>query len=151
MAGFGPDRSPVPFAPAARLSSAIAAAGIAAAATSFTLAAPGDGVGVEIGEPLVIGALAALVTLSYVLCGLFAWRRRPASRFGPLMIAAGFVNFVSTLVWATSAVPHTIGQTVDLLPPVLFMHVFLAFPDGRLRGRFDLLLLATAYATAVGL
>ncbi|TML69806.1 MAG: hypothetical protein E6G13_09320 [Actinobacteria bacterium] len=149
MAGFGPDRSPVPFAPAARLSSAIAAAGIAAAATSFTLAAPGDGVGVEIGEPLVIGALAALVTLSYVLCGLFAWRRRPESRFGPLMIAAGFVNFASTLVWSTSDVPHTIGQTIDLVPPVLFLHVFLAFPDGRLKTPFVRVLVATTYVTAI--
>ena len=149
MAGFGPDRSPVPFAPAARLSSAIAAAGIAAAATSFTLAAPGDGVGVEIGEPLVIGALAALVTLSYVLCGLFAWRRRPESRFGPLMIAAGFVNFASTLVWSTSDVTHTIGQTIDLVPPVLFLHVFLAFPDGRLKTPFVRVLVATTYVTAI--
>src|SRR5436305_5109883 len=149
MAGFGPDRSPVPFAPAARLSSAIAAAGIAAAATSFRLAAPGDGVGVEIGEPLVIGALAALVTLSYVLCGLFAWRWRPESRFGPLMIAAGFVNFASTLVWSTSDVPHTIGQTIDLVPPVLFLHVFLAFPDGRLKTPFARVLVATTYVTAI--
>jgi hypothetical protein len=34
--------------------------------------------------------LAVWVTLSYVFGGLFAWRRRPDSRFGPLMIAAGF-------------------------------------------------------------
>src|SRR5437763_9517811 len=104
MAGFDPYRRTVPFTPSARLSSVIAAVAVAAAATSFTLAAPGDGVGVEIGEPLVIGALAALVTLSYVLCGLFAWRWRPESRFGPLMIAAGFVHFASTLVWSTSDV-----------------------------------------------
>jgi signal transduction histidine kinase len=129
----------------------IAFVGCAAAATSFALAVIGEGVGVELGQPLVIAMLTAFLTLSYVLCGLFAWRRRPTSRFGPLMIAAGFVNFVSTLVWAKSAVPHTIGQAVDLLPPVLCLHVFLAFPDGRLKGRLARALLATAYATAVGL
>jgi signal transduction histidine kinase len=151
MAAFEPHPRAVPFTPSARLSSLIAALALAAAATSFTLAAPGDGVGVEIGEPLVIGALAALVTLSYILCGLFAWRRRPESRFGPLMIAAGFVNFASTLVWSTSDVPHTIGQMIDLVPPVLFLHVFLAFPDGRLRGRFERTLVVTAYCTAISL
>ncbi len=55
---------------------AIAIMGSAAAATSFTLAVAGEGVGVELGEPLVIAVLTAFLTLSYVLCGLFAWRRR---------------------------------------------------------------------------
>jgi signal transduction histidine kinase len=137
--------------PSAWLAWTVAIVGCAAAATSFTLAVVGEGVGVELGEPLVIAVLTAFLTLSYVLCGLFAWRRRPASRFGPLMIAAGFVNFVSTLVWATSALPYTIGQAVDLVPPVVFLHVFLAFPDGRLRGRLVRALVVTSYGTAVGL
>jgi signal transduction histidine kinase len=135
----------------ASLSWTIAIGGCAAAATSVTLALLSEGVGGELGEPLVIAILTGLLTLSYVLCGLFAWRRRGDSRFGPLMIAAGFANFFSTLVWTTSDVPHTIGQAVDLLPPVLFLHVFLAFPDGRLRGRFVRTLVATAYVAAIGL
>jgi signal transduction histidine kinase len=147
----GLDRHPAAAAPRASVSWAIAIVGCTAAATSFTLAVAGEGVGVELGEPLVIAILTAFLTLSYVLCGLFAWRRRPSSRFGPLLIAAGFVNFVATLVWSTSDVPHTVGQAIDLVPPVLFLHVFLAFPDGRLRGRFARTLVVTAYAAAVGL
>ena len=129
----------------------IATAGIAAAATSCALALSTEGWDPKLGEPLVISMLAVWVTLSYVLGGLFAWRRRPDSRFGPLMIAAGLVNFLSTLVWATSDVPFTIGQSVDLLPPVVFLHVFLAFPDGRLRTRFERVLVATSYSVAIGL
>src|SRR6266571_3780766 len=117
----GMDRRAENAPPKTAVSCAIAILAGAAAATSFTLAVAGEGVGVELGEPLVIALLTALVTLSYVLCGLFAWRRRPASRFGPLMIAAGFVNFVATLVWATGDVPHTVGQAIDLVPPVLFL------------------------------
>jgi signal transduction histidine kinase len=147
----GLDRRGAPSPPRAIVSWAIAVVGCAAAASSFTLAVVGEGVGVELGEPLVIAMLAAFLTLSYVLCGLFAWRRRPASRFGPLMIAAGFVNFASTLVWSTSDIPHTVGQAIDLVPPVVFLHVFLAFPDGRLRGRFVRALVVAAYATAIGL
>src|SRR5213078_3131560 len=86
-----------------------------------------------------------------VLCGLFAWRRRPASRFGPLMIAAGFVNFVTSLSWATSDVLFTVGLAVDLVAPVVFLHVFLAFPEGRLRGRFVRALVMGAYFAAVAL
>ena len=86
----GLDRRGARAPPRVSVSWAIAIVGCAAAATSFTLAVAGEGVDVELGEPLVIAMLTALLTLSYVLCGLFAWRRRPASRFGPLMIAAGF-------------------------------------------------------------
>jgi signal transduction histidine kinase len=143
------DRRDARAPPGASASWAIASAGCAAAATSFTLAVAGEGVGVELGEPLVIAVLTAFLTLSYVLCGLFAWRRRPAGRFGPLMIAAGFVNFVATLVWSTSDIPYTVGQAIDLVPPVLFLHVFLAFPDGRLRGRFVRALVVTSYGTAI--
>jgi signal transduction histidine kinase len=129
----------------------IAVVGCSAAAVSFTIAVVGEGVGVELGEPLVIALLTAFLTLSYVLCGLFAWRRRPGSPFGPLMIAAGFVNFVSTLSWAQSDIPYTVGQAIDLVPPVLFLHVFLAFPGGRLRGTFVRVLVVTAYVTAITL
>ena len=55
------------------------------------------------------------------------------------------------MVWATNDYLFTFGQTLDLVTPVVFLHVFLAFPDGRLRGRFVRVLVATAYATAIGL
>jgi signal transduction histidine kinase len=145
----GLDRGIAAALPRAPVSWAIAILAFAASTISFTLAVAGEGVGVELGEPLVIAVLTALLTLSYVLCGLFVWRRRPASRFGPLMIAAGFVNFVATLVWSTSDIPYTVGQAIDLVPPVVFLHVFLAFPDGHLRGRFVRSLVVASYGTAI--
>ena len=147
----GMDRRATPAPLRTSLSWAIAIVGCAAAASSFMLAVAGTGVGVELGEPLVIAILTGFLTLSYVLCGLLAWGRRPASRFGQLMIAAGFVNFISTLSWSKSAVPHTLGQAIDLVPPVLFLHVFLAFPDGRLKGRFVRALVVGSYGAAIGL
>src|SRR5215218_8617899 len=129
----------------------VALAGCAAAASSFALVLTSDAVSGEVGEPLVIGLLSSWITIAYVLCGLIAWLRRPASRFGPLMIAAGFANFLTELSWMTSDVPFTIGQALDLLPPVLFLHVFLAYPSGRLQGRFERGLIVTAYVAAIGL
>src|SRR5512132_767760 len=145
----GLDRGIAAALPRASVSWGIAILACAAATFSFTLAVAGEGVGIELGEPLVIAVLTAFLTLSYVLCGLFVWRRRPASRFGPLMIAAGFVNFVATLVWSTSDIPYTVGQAIDLVPPVVFLHVFLAYPDGRLKGRFVRSLVVASYGTAI--
>lgn len=129
---------------------AVALAACAAAGSSLALVLTSDAVDGEVGEPLVLALLSAWITVSYVLCGLIAWLRRPASRFGPLMIAAGFVSFLTDLSWTSSDVPFTIGQALDLLPPVLFLHVFLAYPSGRLRARFERALVVTAYATAIG-
>jgi signal transduction histidine kinase len=129
---------------------AVALAACAAAASSLALVLTSDAVGGDVGEPLVLALLSAWITVSYVLCGLIAWLRRPASRFGPLMIAAGFVSFLTDLSWTSSDVPFTIGQALDLLPPVLFLHVFLAYPSGRLQAWFERALIVTAYATAIG-
>jgi signal transduction histidine kinase len=128
----------------------IGVAGVVAASVSFALAFWSDAVSAELGEPLVLATLTVWLTLSYIVCGLIAWWRRPASRFGPLMIAAGFTNFVATMVWSTNDVLATSGQLLDFVPPMLFLHVFLAFPDGRVRGWFVRGLLAASYATAVG-
>jgi signal transduction histidine kinase len=106
-------------------------------------------VGRDLGEPLVIALLSNWLTVSYVLCGLYAWWRRPDSRFGALMVAAGFANFISTLSWTTNDLTFTLGQALDLVPPVLFMHVFLAFPSGRLRGRMERAVVGSAYVAAV--
>jgi signal transduction histidine kinase len=130
---------------------AVALAGIAGVTTAFLLAFTSGAVHAELGEPLVVAVLLNWVTLSYVLCGALAWWHRPRSRFGPLMILAGFASFVSTLSWANNDLLYTLGLSLDLVPPVLFLHVFLAFPSGRLDGRFDKALVGTAYIAAVGL
>jgi signal transduction histidine kinase len=124
-------------------------AGCAGAAYSFAAVLSHPAVGLHLGEPLVIALLTNWLTVSYVLCGLFAWWHRPESHFGPLMVAAGFANFVSTLSWTTNDVTFTLGQALDLVPPVLFLHVFLAFPSGRLNGRFEQVFVASAYAAAI--
>jgi signal transduction histidine kinase len=102
-------------------------------------------------EPGIRAALLDWIVLPYILAGLVAWWRRPQSRFGPLMVAAGFVMLLSGLQWANAAVPYTVGLFFDLAPVVLFLHVFLAFPGGRLERRGERVLVAAGYATAFGL
>src|SRR3954471_7067403 len=129
----------------------IAVLGSVAAGISFSLALVSEEVAGDLGEPLVVATLTVWLTLSYILCGVAAWWRRPASRFGPLMVAAGFANFCASLVWSSNAVLATFGQSLDLVPPIIFLHVFLAFPDGRVKGRTARVLLVIAYPTAIAL
>jgi signal transduction histidine kinase len=134
-------------APSLALVWALALAGAAAACVSFALALASD----HVREPGLQAALMAWVTLAYIFAGLVAWRLRPESRLGPLMVAAGFAMFGATLAWANRALPFTIGQAFDLLPAVLFLHVFLAYPSGTLQRRSERLLVGAGYAIAVGL
>jgi signal transduction histidine kinase len=130
---------------------AIAPAGGAVAVFSLLLALTNEAIGPELGEPLVIALLVDWITLSYVLGGIVVWRCRPHSRFGPLMIIAGFVTFLTTLSWSSNDALFTLGQALDVVAPVVFLHVFLAFPSGRLSGRFERILVLISYLTAIGL
>ena len=145
------DAVPRRRAPSAAVLWACAIGGVSAAVLSFVFALSNDVIEAELGEPLVVAVLVNCITVSYVVCGVVAWWRRPASQFGPLMVAVGYANFLTTLVWTRNDALHTLGQALDLLPPVLFLHTVLAFPSGRLRGRFVRALVGTAYVAAVGL
>src|SRR3954451_5340236 len=85
--------------------------------------------------PVVDAVLVAWITILYVLCGLVAWSRRPESRFGPLMVIAGFAPLFSGLCAVEQGLAHTVGEVCRLLPVLLFLHVFLAYPSGRLARR----------------
>jgi signal transduction histidine kinase len=127
-------------------------AGCAAAASTVALALASAGSP----DPLVRAITVDFIMLPYILAGLVAWWHRPESRFGPLMVAAGFAAFLSHLSWTSLAlplaidVPYTIGWVASLLPPVLFLHVFLAFPSGRLQTPLERALVTAAYVTAIG-
>jgi signal transduction histidine kinase len=126
---------------------AIALAGCAAAATAAFLALTSD----HVSEPGARAALVVWVILPYILAGVVAWWCRPESRFGPLMIGAGFLFFLSSLSTANAALPYSIGIAFDLLSAALFLHVFLAFPSGRLDRWFERALVGIAYFVAFGL
>ena len=125
---------------------AVAVAGLAAAGCTILLALTSD----HIPEPGVHAALQVWGLLGFVLAGVVAWWRRPDSRFGLLMILAGGVWFLSCLSSANLAVPFTLGLAFDLVPAVVFLHVFLAFPSGRLEHRSERALVMVGYFTALG-
>jgi signal transduction histidine kinase len=125
---------------------ALALAGLGGAGLLVVLAYTSD----HVPEPGVRAGVLIWVVLPYILAGLVAWWRRPDSRFGPLMVVAGFGMFLSGLQWSTAALPYTLGMTFDLVVAALFLHVFLAFPSGRLERPAERLLVGAAYAIAIG-
>src|SRR3954453_6620146 len=125
----------------------IALAGCAATAVATALSLTRD----HVQTPGVQAALVGWIVLGYVISGVVAWWRRPDSRFGPLMVAGGFTFFVSLLSWSNASVPYTVGIFFDLVPAALYIHVFLAFPSGRLERPIERWVVGAAYCVALGL
>ena len=93
-----------------------------------------------------------LVGGSFAACGLLAWRRRPDSRSGPLMVVTGFLFFVQPLL---GQLQGELADTLRVLcadywifPFVTLMLTLLT--SGRLQTRFDRLLVAS-YAIPLGI
>jgi len=82
---------------------------------------------------------------SFVATGLYAWRLRPLSRTGVLMVALGFAWFVYTLSAASSRLVYTFALVVGGLWGGVFLHLGLSFPQGRLPERRDRVLAAAGY------
>jgi len=82
---------------------------------------------------------------SFVATGLYAWRLRPLSRIGVLMVVLGFAWFVYTLAAANSRLVYTIALVVGGLWGGVFLHLGLSFPSGRLPHRLDRVLTAAGY------
>ena len=124
---------------------AIALLACAVPIRSFFVATTGDDV------DIVAVGLLDWITVPYILAGAVAWLRRPESRLGPLMLAGGFASGLSALQLTHVDSLYTVGAFFDVLPAALFLHVCLAFPDGRLRSRYESFLVGAAYAAALGL
>ncbi|HEX2785885.1 MAG TPA: histidine kinase [Ilumatobacteraceae bacterium] len=120
-------------------------AGWAAGACSIVLALSSD----HVRQPGVQASLMVWIVLSCVVAGVIAWWNRPG-RFGPLMIAAGFGVFLSSLSWSNNGVLFTLGMMFDLVPAVIFLHLYLAFPTGRLDSPVARVLVISGYVTALG-
>jgi signal transduction histidine kinase len=115
---------------------AVAAFAIATAAVWITLRAD------FLAHPGWLAAQKADMILGPVLIGLYWLRRRPASRFGPLLIAIGFLS--APYLLQSSAAPLAFSFGVLWEGPLFLMTLalILAFPSGRLDGAPERLILA---------
>jgi signal transduction histidine kinase len=93
-----------------------------------------------------------VVGWSFIGVGLFAWRRRRDNRVGMLMAGTGFAWLVAGAGLSDLPLIFAIGKVFGSLYLAVFLHLLLAFPNGRLQSRFEKRIVASAYVvTTVGL
>ena len=97
-------------------------------------------------------ALTAAAGLSiaalWIGTGLYAWWRRPANRFGALMTFTGFAWLLNAFTAADAPAVFTGAVLLSNVFIAAFVHLLLAYPDGRLK-RSRRRLVAAAYVLAV--
>jgi len=97
-------------------------------------------------------ALTAAVGLGiaaiWIATGLYAWWRRPANRFGALMTFTGFAWLLNAFTAADDPGVFTAAVVVSNVYIATFVHLLLAYPDGRLK-RSRRRLVAAGYVLAV--
>jgi signal transduction histidine kinase len=106
----------------------------------------------------VIAAAALLVTFDHgqviegsvwIVTGLIAWWRIPGNRIGPLATAFGFVDIAGQMYW-DAPLPFSLASVISAFVFAIGVHLFLAFPSGRLQTRIERFVVVFAYgATAI--
>jgi signal transduction histidine kinase len=82
---------------------------------------------------------------SFIGVGLYAWRRRPESRTGELMVLLGFAWFLSALNFADSSLVYSLAFVLGGLWGGVFLHLIMGFPSGRLAPGRDRALVIAGY------
>ena len=103
----------------------------------------------HVDKPGLAIAIGLLITWSFIGTGLYAWWRRPSNRFGALMVLVGFTFVLGSLTASDDPVVFTLGVLLASIYYVVFAHVLLAYPDGRLQRPWHVRLLAAGYALAL--
>jgi signal transduction histidine kinase len=117
------------------------AAAVALAAVMVALTVTSDHESAKIPSAI----LGPFIGLSFVGTGVYAWARRPHSRFGALMAGVGFAWFIAGLTESNDPWLFTAGAYVGPLYLVLAAHMLLAFPDGRLQTTGQRVLIIVGY------
>ena len=80
----------------------------------------------------------ACIGLSFMVAGIAAWQRWPASRLGLLFTIVGYLYLVPyILINLANPVAFTIGYLSQPIYAAALIHLGLAWPSGRLRSRFE--------------
>jgi signal transduction histidine kinase len=85
------------------------------------------------------------VVWSFVGTGLYAWRRRPESRTGALMVLLGFAWCLAALGFANSRLLYSFAQVAGGLWGGVFLHLVMSFPSGRLAAARDRAIVGAGY------
>lgn len=102
-------------------------------------------------HPVVVVVLRLIVGWTFTGVGLVAWRRRPDSRVGVLLCAVGLAWLVALLAASNQEWVFAAGAVLSSASVVVYGHLLLAFPTGRLESRPARIVVAAGYVTSIGL
>jgi signal transduction histidine kinase len=86
-------------------------------------------------KPAAAGVYWSYLVAASMAIGLYWWHRRPASRFGPLLVLFGLLTWVVSWQGADEPVLFDVGVLAEAPFFLLTFYLFLAFPMGRLEPR----------------
>ena len=86
---------------------------------------------------------------AWIGTGLYAWARRPANRIGALMTWTGFAWLLSAFVAADTPAVFTVAVLGVNLYLAAFVHLLVAYPEGRVTRTAHRRLIAAAYVIAI--
>jgi len=92
--------------------------------------------------------LFAVLIWSYSFVGILLWFRRPSSPMGVLILLVGIESLLSSLELWSAAVPQFVGALCSTLALAGMVHLLLAFPHGRVRGRLARFTVGLAYVNS---
>jgi signal transduction histidine kinase len=121
---------------------ALGCAGLVATAVAAGIAGSSDLPTNPTAAAIARGLMVALP----IAVGLYAWHTRPDERFGPVLVAAGFGWFLTTLAESSDSLVYSIGRVSGWIVEIGLVWLILSFPSGRLAQRFDRMLVGAAAA-----
>jgi signal transduction histidine kinase len=125
-------------ASATRAQIAVGVAVVPMVAVTLWLASTSD----YLQRPMAAGVYWSYLVAAPMLTGLYWWNRRPASRFGLLLIAFGASAWLVSWQGASSSLAFDIGVLAEGPSWLLTIYLFLAFPAGRLETTAERVLVA---------
>ena len=86
-----------------------------------------------------------VIDLLWVAAMVVTYLRDPEGRMWKLFLVLRLVGVIGVVWILPTSLTWTIGQLVVGFGSIVFIHLVLAFPSGRLGNRYDRILVATAY------
>jgi len=112
-----------------RAPAALALAGLALGALGAVVVASSS----HVDRPWLTLAIGLFIGEAWIGAGLYAWSRRPSNHVGLLMTWTGFAWLVNLLVAANGELVFTLAVIASNLYLGAFVHLLMAYPDGRIR------------------
>jgi signal transduction histidine kinase len=127
---FHPVQDARPIGP--RAVAAMAVVGAVLAGTTAVIALAGD-----MPHELSLAERHALIIITPIAVGLYAWSEGTHRRFGRLLVLAGVAWFFASLAASSDPVLYSIGRVSSWIVEAGLIYLILAFPSGRLNAPVD--------------